>query len=35
MSVTLLLQKSLNVEEFSVLIGGAMIDGVGLNPYAH
>lgn len=34
MSVTLLLQKSLNVKEFSVLIVGAMIDGVGLNPYA-
>lgn len=34
MSVTLLLQKSLNVKEFSVLIVGAMIDDVGLNPYA-
>lgn len=33
-SVTLLLQRSLNVKEFSVLIGGAMIDGVELNPYA-
>lgn len=35
MSVTLLLQKSRNVKEFSVLIGGAMIDDVGLNPYGH
>lgn len=35
MPVTLLLQKSLNVKEFSVPIVGAMIDGVGLNPYAH
>lgn len=34
MSATLLLQK-LHVKEFSVLIGGAMIDDVGLNPYAH
>lgn len=35
MSVTLLLQKSLNVKEFSVLMGGAMSDDVELNPYAH
>lgn len=35
MSVTLFLQKSRNVKEFSVLIGGAMIDDVGLNPYGH
>lgn len=35
MSVTLLLQKSCNVKEFSVLISGAMIDDVGLNPYGH
>lgn len=35
MSATLLLQKSFNVKEFSVPIGGAMIDDVGLNPYAH